>query len=76
MQSKVRESLVLEDKAQDELLGAKRNARSQVRLAFAGVLNSQAQIEALQVAVDAGERAVEANKIGFKRSGCANLNTF
>jgi outer membrane protein len=65
-QSKVRESLVLEDKAQDDLLGAKRNATSQVRLAFAGVLNGQAQIEALQTAVDAGEHAVEANKIGFK----------
>lgn len=65
-QSKVRESLVLEDKAQDDLLGAKRNATSQVRLAFAGVLNGQAQIEALQAAVEAGEHAVEANKIGFK----------
>jgi outer membrane protein len=57
---------VLEDKAQDDLLGAKRNATSQVRLAFAGVLNGQAQIEALQAAVEAGEHAVEANKIGFK----------
>lgn len=66
MQSKVRESLLLLDKAQDELLGAQRNATSQVRLAFAGVLNGQAQVEALQAAVEAGERAVEANKIGFK----------
>lgn len=65
-QSRVRESLLLLAKAQDDLLGAKRSASSQVRLAFAGVLNGQAQIEALQAAVEAGERAVEANKIGFK----------
>jgi outer membrane protein len=65
-QSKVRESLILQDKAQDDLLSAKRNASSQVHLAFAGVLNGQAQVEALQVAVEAGENAVEANKIGFK----------
>jgi outer membrane protein len=66
VQSKVREALLLQDKAHDDLLGAKRNAANQVRLAFAGVLNGQAQIEALQAAVEAGERAVEANKIGFK----------
>ena len=66
IQSKVREALLLQDKAHDDLLGAQRNATNQVRLAFAGVLNGQAQIEALQAAVEAGERAVEANKIGFK----------
>ena len=37
-----------------------------VRLAFAGVLNGQAQVEALQAAAEAGEQAVEANEIGFK----------
>lgn len=65
-QSKVRESLILEDKARDELLGAKRGAASQVRQAFAGIMNGQAQLEALQTAVEAGKQAVEANKIGFR----------
>jgi outer membrane protein len=67
-QSKVREALLLQDKARDDLLGAKRNASSQVRLAFAGVLNGQAQVEALQAAVEAGEQTVKVNKIGFKIS--------
>ena len=65
-QSKVRESLFLEEKADEELIAAKRSATTQVRQAYAGVMNGQAQIEALQVAVEAGAQAVEANKIGFK----------
>jgi outer membrane protein len=65
-QSKVRESLLLEDKAYEDLIGAKRSANTQVRQAFAGVMNGQAQIEALQAAVESGVQAVEANKIGFK----------
>lgn len=65
-QSKVRESLFLEEKADEELMGAKRSATTQIRQAYAGVMNGQAQIEALQVAVESGAQAVEANKIGFK----------
>ena len=66
VQSRVREALMLEDKARDELLLAQRSAASQVVQAYAGVRNGQAQIEALQAAVEAGGQAVEANKIGFK----------
>lgn len=65
-QSKVREALALQAKAAAELLLAQRNTESQVRQAFAGVTNGQAQVEALQVAVKAGTNAVEGNKIGFK----------
>lgn len=65
-ESRVRESLLLEGKAYEELVGAKRSARMQARQAFAGVMNGQAQIEALQAAVESGVQAVEANKIGFR----------
>lgn len=65
-QSKVRESIALEDKAKEELTGAKRNASSQVRQAFSSVINGQAQVEALEVAVEASQSSVESNKIGFK----------
>gem|GEM_PF-1797104 len=64
--SKVRESVALAEKAKDELTGAQRNASSQVRQAFAGVVNGQAQVEALEAAVVAGRNAVESNKIGFQ----------
>lgn len=66
MQSKVRESVALEEKAKEELTGAQRNANSQVRQAFAGVMNGQAQVEALEAAVEASQSSVESNKIGFK----------
>jgi outer membrane protein len=65
-QSKVRESVALEEKAKEELTGAQRNASSQVRQAFAGVMNGQAQVQALEAAVEASQNSVESNKIGFK----------
>jgi outer membrane protein len=64
-QSKVREALALATKAQEDVTLAQRNAASQVRQAFAGVMNGQAQVEALQAAVAASRNAVESNKIGF-----------
>ncbi len=65
-QSKVRESVALAEKAKEELAGAQRNAISQVRQNFAGVMNGQAQVEALEAAVEASLNSVESNKIGFK----------
>lgn len=65
-QSLVREALVLEEKARQELVGAQRNAASQVRQAYAGLVNGLAQIDALQTAVLASRNAVESNKIGYK----------
>jgi outer membrane protein len=64
-QSKVRESIALEEKAREDLLGAQRQASSSVRQAYAGVVNGQAQVMALELAVEAGRNAVESNKIGF-----------
>lgn len=64
-QSKVREALALEEKALEDLIGAQRQAASQARQAYAGVVNGQAQVQALEVAVAAGRNAVESNKIGF-----------
>lgn len=65
-QSKVRESVALEQKAKEELTGARRTTSSQVRQTFASVMNGQAQVEALEAAVEASQNSVESNKIGFK----------
>ena len=65
-QSKVREALALEQKAKEELIGAQRNASNLVRQTFAGVMNGQAQVDALELAVEASQNSVESNKIGFK----------
>jgi outer membrane protein len=65
-QSMVREGVALEEKARQEMGAAQRNAASQVRQAYAGVVNSLAQIDALLFAVQASRNAVESNKIGYK----------
>jgi outer membrane protein len=62
----VREALALEQKAKEELIGAQRNASNLVRQTFAGVMNGQAQVDALELAVEASQNSVESNKIGFK----------
>ncbi len=64
--SLVREAVALEEKARQELAVAQRNAASQVRQAYAGVVNGLAQVEALQAAVQASKNAVESNKIGYR----------
>ena len=66
IQSRIREALALEEKAREDFLLAQRNAAKQVRQAYAGVVNGQAQVDALQAAVIAGRNAVESNKIGLK----------
>ncbi len=65
-ESRVREASALEDKAREDLIFAQRNASTQVRQAYAGVVNGQAQVEALHTAVITGRNAVESNKIGLK----------
>ncbi|MDR7308265.1 outer membrane protein [Rhodoferax saidenbachensis] len=65
-QSRVREALALADKAQDELTLTRRTVANQVRQAYAGIVSGQAQIVALQTAVEAGRNAVESNKIGLR----------
>ena len=65
-QSRVREALALAEKAQDELTLTRRTVANQVRQAYSGVVNGQAQIAALKTAVEAGKNAVESNKIGLR----------
>nr|WP_250207727.1 TolC family outer membrane protein [Curvibacter sp. CHRR-16] len=65
-QSRVREALALAAKAQDELTLARRTVANQVRQAHSGILSGQAQIAALQTAVEAARNAVESNKIGLR----------
>jgi outer membrane protein len=65
-QSRVREALAMEEKVREDLILAQRNAVTQARQAYAGVVNGRAQVAALQAAVVAGRNAVESNKIGLK----------
>ena len=64
--SKVREALASRSKAFVELEATKRQVVTQARQAFAALMNSQVQIEALSSAVVSSKSALDANKIGYK----------
>jgi outer membrane protein len=65
-QSRVREALALAEKAQEDLVLARRTVANQVRQAYSGIKSGHAQVSALQTAVEAGKNAVESNKIGLR----------
>lgn len=73
-QSRVREALALQEKAEADLETARRQATVQVRQAFAGVVNGQAQVEALAAAVKASKAAVNSNKMGYKIGTRINID--
>jgi outer membrane protein len=66
VQSRVREALALQAKAEEELEAAKRQASTQARQAYAGVLNGHAQVAALASAVRSSEEALASNRIGYR----------
>lgn len=73
-QARVREAFAAQDKAQAELLAARRLAAAQSRQAFAGVVQGRAQVEALAFAVTASASAVDANKIGYRIGTRINID--
>ena len=65
-QSRVREALALQDKAEEELEAARRQASTQARQAYAGLVNGQAQVDALASAVRSSEAALVSNRMGYR----------
>lgn len=64
--SKVRESISLEDKARNDLETAKRAATQAARQAFLGVNSGLAQVKALEAAEVSSKSALESNKLGYQ----------
>ena len=73
-QARVRESIALKDKAEEDLEAARRQAIAQARQAFSGVVNGQAQVVALTSAVFSSKSAVDANKIGYRIGTRINID--
>lgn len=65
-QARVREALAMRDKAEEELEAARRQASTQARQAYAGLVNGQAQVEALASAVRSSEAALASNRVGYR----------
>jgi outer membrane protein len=66
IQNRIKETLALEDKARNDLEGAKRAVAQTTRTAFFGVLSGQGQVKALQAAEASSQSALEANKLGYQ----------
>lgn len=64
--SRVTEAIANMNKAEADLEAASRKASTDAQQAFAGVTNGLAQIDALNVAVEAGQSAVKGNRVGYR----------
>jgi outer membrane protein len=74
VQSKVRESLAQLEQAQSDLEAADRAAAALSRQSFSGVMNAQAQIQALEAAIASSEAAIKGNKIGVRLGTRINVD--
>ncbi|MDD0809843.1 TolC family outer membrane protein [Curvibacter sp. RS43] len=66
LQSRVREALSLQEKAQADLDTARRSTAQATRTAFYGVLSGTSQVKALQAAEVSSQSALDANMLGYK----------
>ncbi len=65
-QNRIRETLLLEDKAQADLDFARRSVGQGVRTAYFGVVSGQGQVRALEAAEASSQSALEANQLGYQ----------
>jgi outer membrane protein len=65
-QSRVRQTLALEDQAAADLDTARRNAALSARQAFLGVVSGLAQVRALQTAERSANTSLESNLLGYQ----------
>lgn len=64
--SKVRESIALEDKARNDLETARRNAAQATRQSYIGVVSGLAQIKAFEAAEISSQSALDSTKLGYQ----------
>jgi outer membrane protein len=73
-QSKVRESLAQLEQARSDLEAARRTVGALVRQSFNGVLNAQAQVQALEAAIASSELAIKGNRAGVRLGTRINID--
>ena len=65
-QNRIRETLLLKEKAANDLEGVRRTVALITRTAYFGLLSGQGQVKALEAAELSSQSALEANKLGYK----------
>lgn len=73
-QNRIKETLVLEDKARNDLEAARRGIAQATRVAYFGVQSGQAQVKALEAAESSTKLALEATELGYKVGVRVNLD--
>jgi outer membrane protein len=66
IQNRVKETMALEDKARNDLEGAKRGVAQATRTAFFGVESGLGQVKALEAAEASSQSALDATKLGYQ----------
>ncbi|MBA4216853.1 MAG: TolC family outer membrane protein [Roseateles sp.] len=73
-QNRIKETLVLEDKARNDLDFARRSVAEATRRAFFGVQSLKAQVSAYEAAESSTKLALEATQLGYKVGVRVNLD--
>ena len=66
IENRIKETLLLEDKARTDLDAIKRTVAQGSRAAFFGLLSGQGQVTALEAAEASSQSALDANKLGYQ----------
>jgi outer membrane protein len=74
VQNRVKETLVLEDKARNDLDAARRAVAQGTRQSYFGVQSLAAQVKALEAAESSSQLALEATQLGYKVGVRVNLD--
>jgi len=74
IQNRIRETLALEDKARNDLEGARRSVAQGTRTAFFGVQSGLSQVKALEAAEQSSKLSLEATQLGYKVGVRVNLD--
>ena len=74
VENRIKETLQLEDKAQQDLEAARRNAAQATRSAFFNVQSLRAQVAALEAAESSSKLALEATELGYKVGVRVNID--
>jgi outer membrane protein len=74
VQSRIKETLALETKAENDLQAARRAVAQGTRVAYFGVQSGQAQVKALEAAEASSKLALEATQLGYRVGVRVNLD--
>ena len=74
IQNRVKETLALETKSEDDLVAARRGVEQATRTAFYGVRSGTAQVGALEAAESSSKLALDATQLGYKVGVRVNID--